>query len=55
VDSFVYCIEHREEKITKRNYKQNLISTEDPGRVVNPRPVATIKTGRVVEPITDAF
>ena len=25
------------------------------GRVANPRPVATIKTGRVAQPITDAF
>jgi len=25
------------------------------GRVANPRPVTTIKTGRVAQPITDAF
>jgi len=27
----------------------------NPGRVANPRPVATIKTGRVTQPVTDAF
>ena len=25
------------------------------GRVANPRPITTIKTGRVAQPITDAF
>jgi len=25
------------------------------GRVANPRPVATVKTGRVAQPITDEF
>ena len=32
----------------------NVVSSADRDRVVNPRPVAKIKTGRVSRPITDS-
>jgi len=38
----------------KHNHKA-VLAVSIQGRVANARPVATIKTGRVAQPITDAF
>jgi len=40
---------------TARRYQLARCMLYDPGHVANARPVATIKTGRVAQPITDAF
>jgi len=46
----------REHRVLQRSGRTcSWVEFPDLGRVANPRPVATIKTGRVAQPTTDAF
>ena len=46
--------ERASQKTMERERSAELGRSADRARVANPRPVATIKTGRVTQPITDA-